>query len=265
LVIYSVFVGSGATVSELSEAEQATIANMREYSQRHGADFVLVLDALGAEKPHWTKVIVLDRLLKRTAYNWVLYPDYDAIFVDMRKDPLDYMVPMLRAENASFLIANHNSMNNHKLACESVYAKNVTAIRRAAVLDENVKHVWSCSPNSGSFFAQNDEVARAISTAWMDSYNVSDHGIVWCANGGTLHDQGALNLEVTPRFIGGKGMAVVSRQYINGFDGIFIRHFLGRAKHEKEAFILATLDALNVTDAVPKVIRHYDEIAEKHK
>ena len=258
-IIYSVFANVGNPAAPLSELQELIILNWRDYATRYDLAIVLVRDNLARmidekSSPHWSKVILLNILLEQPNVEWLFYLDYDAIFVDFSKSPQEYIFPMLD-ENTAFLIANHCDGKSpaYQKNCEIDYKQNKTAIKSAALLSRATLNLNSCSPNSGVFLTKNNDAGKEISQTWLKSYELSKNGLFFAENGGILNDQGGFNLAVTPKYIN-MTLKIVPRDDINGFDGRYIRHFLGRSANDKKVKILEALDNLKAVEEGKKEI-----------
>ena len=237
-LIFSVFISSNFTRPE----DRLVMLNGQLYASAHGVGYVAVRTSLGASDPHWTKVHVLNRVLKCAPHiKHVYFLDGDAMFMDFSKDPRQYLVPMLG--NASFLVGNHRATGDLPRVCSVEYGQNATAIRLTATLDLSLKHMWSCSPNTGSWLVRNTPMGHRLAAEWLSAHDKGTlrPGVFKCGEGTTLFDQGALNSIVSPWAIPSGAIRVVNGQNMNTALGKYVRHFLGLTRNAKAAKIFSGL------------------------
>lgn len=244
LLVYGVHIRRPESSSRHNLLTLVTV-NWQSYIIKHGYDLLLVhSNVLSAyfvnSSLHWNKVVLLRELLWHTTYEYFMYLDSDAAFLNASRSPsLHAYTRMMQESDSSLLISNHASRSHHaRINCTTEYNLNTSIIKGAALLDERVSQWHSCSPNTGVFLVKNDERAKHIVEEWFKSWTLSNAGTFKCGNGGFLNDQGGFNLVVTPHFIN-KGLTILPGPAMNTQDGEFVGHYLGRHEDEKIAELLS--------------------------
>lgn len=219
-----------------------TLVHYKQYSRRSKVALLIVKESLGVE-PHWTKVMMLSRILRSQAsflhqLQHVMFVDSDVVFQPCAPAPQAALLHRLPA-SASMLITSHYSdyWDTQKHCSARSYSGDAAIIRQAGLLSKDVdKWLWKCSPNTGAFVVKNGRVGLAISKSWAAAANESNWGVpgVWkCDNGGYLNDQGGFNAIVAPTYLPRGHIALVEGNLMNGRGGCYLKHFLGYAKADK--------------------------------
>ena len=225
------------------DVDDEVIEHVRQYSARTGIAFLAVRHALGGVEAHWTKVVVLNRLLASgepllASLQHVMFIDNDVIFEPCVPSPRAAVLPYL-STGASFLITTHySSPQQFQDNCvKSGYTKSATLVRAAATLEKSApSEVMACSPNSGVFVAKNDAAGKRIAQIWLGAAQKSNFGRpgMWkCGTGGILNDQAGFNVHVTPKFLLNGQLRLVPSHVMNMRGGTYLKHYLGYARMEK--------------------------------
>lgn len=154
--------------------------------------------------PFWKKVSYVLSYMRNTAADYILYMDMDAYIQD----------PSKRIE---YVIREHCDPTTELLFSANRFDKN-----QGWAMDDHAQ--------AGTFIIRNTPLALRIMEEWWNvPYYDKQHVHGWPV------DQGALNKHIRTRWT--KQIKIVDYSVINGYDGRFIRHLMGRSDDEREQIL----------------------------
>merc|ERR1712072_1653621 len=70
---------------------ELSIENKRQHAAQRGFDLVVAQNLAHGRTARWDKVMLLRRMLSR--YEWVHWVDLDTLFMNMKRNPMDFLDP----------------------------------------------------------------------------------------------------------------------------------------------------------------------------